>query len=239
MLRRILLLLVLSCLLAGTAQARRLTIGMPHLDNDRRFPEVEAFFREAYRRAGVEVDFISLPALLDIDFADLGRTDGSLLRTGEAASCRKNLVRVPYPILLVDFVACTLREEIRIRRPADLAGYRVGVSRANLSTRGLCRKEGVKPVLLNSLISGIRMMEAGRIDVVLEERNTLGMVMPYLDKPLHCSPPLQQGQLYHWLNKRNADLAEPLAEAFKAMGEEGEILRVFGRYTAPSSGKTP
>ena len=237
MLRRLFLILILFCVLAGTAQARRLTIGMPFLNNNSEFPEVEAFFREAYRRAGAEVDFVSLPALRDLDSADSGRTDGSLVRTEDAASACENLIRVPYPLLLIDFVACTLREDIRIGQPADLAGYRVGTSLGDLSTRALCGKAGVKPVLLNKLTNGIRMLEAGRIDVILEERNSLEQAMSQVGRPLYCSAPLHQVQLYHWLNRRNADLAGPLAEAFKALNAEGAVRRIFGRYAASSSKK--
>jgi ABC-type amino acid transport substrate-binding protein len=233
MLRRVFLLLILFCLLAGTAQARRLTIGMPFLNSGCEFPEVEAFFREAYRRIGVEADFVSLPSLLELDFADAGRTDGSLLRTGLVAAEHRNLVKVPYPLLRVDFVAYALREDIRIGQAAELAGYRVATSRGDITARALCLKAGVEPVLLNSLSAGIRMMEEGRVDMIVEERNTMEQVMAKADRPLHSSASLHQGYLYHWLNRRNADLAGPLAEAFKALIAEGKWRRIFGAAAAP------
>lgn len=226
------MILALAVLLPGPAQARRLTIGMPFLTSGAKFPKVEAFFREAYRRVGAEVDFVTLPSLLELDFADSGRTDGSMLRTELVASRHKNLVRVPCPLLLVDFVACTEREDVKIDRPADLTGYRIGISRGNLTTRLICQDAGVEPVLLNTLTSGVRMMEEGRLDAILEERNTMEMVMAQAGWSLHCSAPLHQGYLYHWLNKRNADLAGPLAEAFKAMIAEGGPGRIFGKGAA-------
>ena len=228
MLRRTFFILALVCLLPGTAQARQLTIGMPFLNSKDGLPKVEAFFRDAYRRIGVETKFVTLPSLLELDFADSGRTDGSLLRTELVASRHRNLVRVPCPLLLVDFVASTVREDIVISRSADLAEYRIGISRGNLTAGMICLKAGVEPVLLNSLASGVRMMEEGRLDAILEERNTMELVMAQADGPLRCSPSLHQGCLYHWLNKRNADLAGPLAEAFKAMIAEGALRRIFG-----------
>ncbi|WP_319582279.1 transporter substrate-binding domain-containing protein [uncultured Pseudodesulfovibrio sp.] len=235
MLRRVLLLLVLLSLLSGTAQARHLTIGMPFLNDSCRFPVVEAFFREAYSRVGMEADFLSLPSRLELEFADSGRTDASLLRTELVASEHRELVKVPYPLLLVDFVVCTLRKDIRISRVAELARYRVGVSRGDLTASMLCGKAGVTPVQVNSLKSGVRMMEEGRLDVILEERNTVELVKAQLGKPLFLSAPLHQARLYHWLNKRNAYLAGPLAEAFKAVIAEGKGGQVFGTCPAPSA----
>ena len=172
--------------------------------------------------------------MLELDFADSGRTDGSLLRTELVASRHKNLVRVPCPLLLVDFVACTVREDIKIRQQVDLAGYRIGISRGNLTAGMICREAGVKPVLLNSLTSGVRMMEEGRLDAILEERNTVELAMAQTDRPLRCSASLHQGYLYHWLNKRNADLVGPLAEAFKVTIKEGGPWRIFGENVSPT-----
>lgn len=228
MLRSVLLFLALTILLPGTALARQLTIGMPCLNEECKLPRVEEFFREAYRRIGVEVQFLTLPSSLELDFADCGRTDGTMLRTDLVATKYENLVKVPFPLQSIDLVAYSVRDDIEISRPGDLAGYRVAVSRGNFTARMLARKMGVEPVMLNFLTSGIRMLEEGRLDVILEERNTMILAMNATGKQLRSSESLFRGVLYHWLNKRNEDLAAPLAEAFRSLDEEGVVQRLFG-----------
>jgi ABC-type amino acid transport substrate-binding protein len=234
MLRRVLLILILFGLLSGTAQARHLTVGLPCLNDDCELPRIEAFFREAYKRIGVEVDFVALPSLLELDFADSGQTDASALRTRLVIAGYQNLVAVPCPLARVDFVACSVDESIRIGRVAELSGRRIGINRGDLTAGMLCRKAGVDPVMLNSLLSGIRMMEEGRLDVILEERNTMRRTLAMVDAHLYCSGSLHQEDLYHWLNKSKADLTGPLAEVFRAMIDAGEARRIFGECAYPS-----
>lgn len=228
MLRNLLLALALLACLPGMAQARQLTIGMPCLNDDCRLPMAEGFFREAYRRIGVDVTFVSLPSPLELEFADMGRTDGSMLRTEAVGADHANLIMVPYPLARISFTACSLRDDVRIDRPADLAGYRTGISRGGFTAARICRDAKVEPVLMSSLTSGIRMLEEKRLDVIVEERHTIDWAMAEAGRQLYCSEPLFKGYLYHWLNKRNADLVCRLADAFQAMHAEGVARRVFG-----------
>ena len=227
------LFLILFLLLPGPASAgETLTIGKPCLNQQCSFPQLEEFFRQAYARLGKEVRFRSLPAIREIDSADSGETDGCLLRTELVGRRYPGLVMVPYPLLHSTMVACAVRDDVKVHTAADLVGYRVGISRGGVAPHLICQEVGVVPTLLNNLSSGLKMLGEGRLDVILEEEVLLRHAAGEANVTLHCSEPLLHGYFYHWLNRKHADLAPALAEAFRAMAADGSMRKILSDYQA-------
>ena len=225
-------LIMIVLLVPGMSRAgQELRIGRPCFLSRCDFFEVEEVLKEAYRRIGKEVSFVSLPPLRELDLADTGEIDGCLARLSSVTRPYENLTRVDYPILRYVVVACFVREDVVVNELEDLQRYRVGILGDLVVPELLCQRAGVVPMAYTKLASGLRMLEEGRIDLILEEKTLARIGAEALGMALRYSEPLYLGYAYHWLNDKHFTVAEELAGVLRQMAAEGTTRRLLGRYS--------
>jgi ABC-type nitrate/sulfonate/bicarbonate transport system substrate-binding protein len=216
-----------------------LRIGTPALLAGGRGAETQAVLREAYRQLGLEVTFVDLPTLRELEWADLGEIDGCLARTTSVADGYPNLVRVRFPLFRHCLTACSLAEGVEIQGPNDLQGLRVGVGRGTLGSIGYLQRHGIEPVQFNDLDAALAALGEGRIDAVVGERVLMKMAARAQAIPVRYSRPLRGWNFYHWVYREHADLALRLAEVLRTMYEEGVTARLLGDYAWLLDGLDP
>ncbi len=93
------------------------------------------------------------------------------------------------------------------------------------------RAAAITPVLIDSTDQGLRMVSAGRLDVLLVEHLTgseaaeaIGGASFKVRRDMH------EDTLYHVLNRKRASLAPALADAFTDMRRDGSLARLSGKY---------
>jgi len=207
-----------------------LKIGSPDLLAQGRGAELQALIREAYRRIGLDVTFMELPTLRELEWADLGEVDGCLVRTTMVAERFPHLVRVRFPLLQHCLAACSLAEGADVQGPGDLQGLRVGACRGSLGTIGYLRQQGITPVLFNDSAAALRALGERRIDTAVGVRLLLKMAAQEQMLQVRYSPSLHKWNFYHWLNREHADLAPRLARVLREMYGDGDTARLLGRY---------
>lgn len=215
-----------SPLFAGNS----LRVSSPDLLAGAKGEEMRSLVREAYRRLGVDVTFVDLPTLRELEWTDLGEVDACLARTASVAKGYPNLVRVGFPLFHHSLVACGLARGPDIRGPADLRNLRVGASRGSLAALGYLLRLGLQPVVFNDFDAAFRALEEGRIDTAIGMRLLLQQATQAQAIPVRYSRPLADWNFYHWVNRGHADLAPRLAEVLRAMYEEGATARLLGEY---------
>lgn len=188
---------------------------------------LDLVLKEAFRRAGSDVRFLTLPSERSLREADAGILDGDSNRVAGLEALYPNLVRVPESNMPYEFMAFAVKPGVRVTGWADLAGYSaayiVGWKIVEENLRGLPATPVATPEEL------FRLLAAGRVDVVIYHRLGGLYYLHTLDvRGGHAvEPPLAVREMYLYLNRRHAALAEPLARALRAMKADGTHARLL------------
>jgi polar amino acid transport system substrate-binding protein len=236
--RRALLLACLALPLPAAAQTVLVLndTNAPPYTNEARTGFIDVVAREAFRRAGLGMELVRLPAERALQLADSGKIDGEIVRVGGLETQYTNLLRVPEPIADVGFAAFSRNGKLR----ADFAALRqhtVGLIRGwKIYERAM--EGGAQVVTASDPEQLFRMLALGRIDVALYERTmgvALGMALGIPDAH-RLEPVLAKRDVFTYLHKRHAGHVPALAEALRAMKRDGSYARarreILGPYLA-------
>lgn len=229
---------VIILLQAGTASAGEvLLVGIQCYNKGCRIEELENVLAEAYSRIGETVEFRYLPPKRMGEEAMDNGIDGYGLITSAEAEDVPGLVLVRQPLARASLVAFSAYRGRRISGWEDLRGLTVGTVRGSIllqddTLEGL----DIQRYRFNDAKPAFSMLKEGRLDVLLGDA-TAGMLLArQMELEVYPSPPLKTVALYHGVVQKRAALAEPLAEAFKTMINDGTMVRLLGRYSKMTEG---
>jgi polar amino acid transport system substrate-binding protein len=209
----------------------------PPYTNDARTGFIDVVAAEAFRRAGLRVELVRLPAERALLLANSGQIDGEILRVGGLEAQYGNLLRVPEPIADVGFSAFSRDPMIR----ADFNSFRrrsVGLIRGwKIYEQAMAGSAQVVTVADPAQL--FRLLELGRIDVALYER-TLGVALALslgLSDVHRLEPVLAERDVYTYLHRKHAASVPRVAEALRAMKRDGFYAKarrdILGPYLEP------
>lgn len=196
------------------------------------------FVAELFQRLGHSATVVFNPAAARaLQLADSGTDDGLAARIGGLEAEYPNLVRVPEPIFVNEFVAASLAGagagaihgwgDLRPRSVAYILGWQVF-------------EHNLPPVRELTVAKDSRqlmgLLKAGRVEAVLHESwqvqwqaRDLGLAL------IVHQPPLVSTPMYMYLNRRHADLVPLVAAELRAMKAEGRhhaiMATIFARKT--------
>jgi polar amino acid transport system substrate-binding protein len=201
-------------------------------------PEQKGFLdtlaKEVYRRIGIDLDVIILPAERVLVNANAGIEDGCLLRIAGLEKHYPNLVMVPETILDSEFVGYATQVEPAGSGWQSLAPYSVGyitgwkIFDANVQAARMIERVST-PVQL------FHMLDAKRVDIVLYER-WQGL---YLAKQLQVKgvktldPPFVTKKMYMYLNNKHAALAPKVAASLAQLKADGSYQSLYDSILKP------
>jgi polar amino acid transport system substrate-binding protein len=181
---------------------------------------------EAFRRAGVELRLVKLPAERGLLNANAGVEDGDLTRIAGLEKQYPNLVRVPEKLMDWEFAAFSRNPAIRADWPV-LRRHSVGhIKGWKIYEQNLAGAERV--ITVDDPAQLFRLLDLNRIDVALYER-WLGLALARqlgLKDVQALSPLLARRAMFIYLHKRHTALVPKLTAALRAMKREGVIERV-------------
>lgn len=192
------------------------------------------FVAELFNRLGLRAEVTFNPAAARaLQLADDGTDDGLAARIAGLENEYRNLVRVPEPIFVNDFVATSTVPAAPVRKWDDLRprsiGYILGWQ---------VFENNLPPVRTVSVARDSRqlmgLLKAGRVEVALHERwqalwqaRELGLNLIVHEPPLASTP------MYIYLNRRHADLVPRVAAELAAMKAEGRHKAIMAQKFAP------
>lgn len=188
---------------------------------------VDRVAAEAFRRAGVGLELVRLPAERGLLNANRGIIDGELTRIAGLEARYPNLVRVPEKLLDWNFSAFAKDaslpaswEAIRQRPVAHIRGWKIYERELTGAPHVLAVKDAEQL---------FRLLMLDRVEVVLYERwmgqdFTMKNGMPGIHA---LTPPLARKEMYIYLHKRHAALVPRLAGALRAIRAEGLYERWY------------
>ena len=211
------------------ADARTLTIAYP--------PEKNAFhdaaaaiIREAYKKLGIELVIKTLPAERALQSSNSGAIDGELVRIAGIEEGYPNLIRIPVSHVTAEQMAFGRDKTIIIDGWQSLAPYKLAFHRGYKVAEK--NTEGMNRYLTGTDEAAFRMVATGRMDLALANRFTGERVINELglDTVVMISPPVQVDPLYHYLNKKHADLVPQITAVLREMEADGEIEAIRSGY---------
>ena len=180
--------------------------------------------KAAYEKLGIPVKFAILPGKRALAESSEGRADGEVHRIVEIGDDYPTLLRVPTPINYIEPSVFSKKHKFEVTDCAALQGYQIGIVRGVKHSQ-LCT-QGMQKVFVGDDLTGVmRMLNAGRIDLLITARiNGLLMAKELgLDDIKPLSPPLSRLWVYHYLHERHKGLVPTIDAVFKAMQESGEL----------------
>lgn len=193
--------------------------------------------RTAYGQLGIDVVTRLVPSRRALLMADIGEVDGDLFRIADVGDQYPNLVRVPYPLLNGQLHALTSNPDLVGLQSLDqltTTDLRVAVRRGVIIAEQTAEALGMTPVRTDSHAQILALLEWGRVDLALV--SSIEGFSPLNDDAwgsVYVFPDIVTDfTLYHYLHRRHAHLAEPLAKVLETLERSGERSRIIERINA-------
>ena len=139
------------------------------------------------------------------------------------------LVAVPEPMGRSDTFAFTTGAAIPLDGWDSLRPYRLCVVVGDLIT--MKRTKGMRRETTRDIASEFRMLQKGRCDVAIADGAAwLTIDQEHLGRFRMIETPIQSFPVFHYLNRRHADLAPKLAQAFRDLHAEGFAQKLLAPY---------
>ena len=189
-------------------------------------------YTTAFKRLGYDMKYLYLPAARATIAATRGETDGELARTEYYGQQHPELVRVDESHKVVSFCAYTNRKDVKALdwetlKNSDLSiGYLRGLQRVERETKSW---DADRIQVLNSDWSGLRMVAAHRIDVLIGPEPGVDNILSkeeFRNAGIRKVGYLESHKAHAYLNRRHAKLAEPLSQVLRDMKKEG-LLKAY------------
>ena len=230
------ILFVVSCLVLFSSPAAAAEFVLGTL-GDVEAPLVKvrvAFMQDVFKEHGYDLTVKHYPAERSIEAANRGETDGDLFREYKMDLTHyPNLVMVDCPTSYYPLFAFVNNPSLKIEGIKDLASYRVITMRGDRVMEGKINPviPGDKLTVVASYEQGFKMVAAGRADVIVSDRSKAFYYMKKLgieDKVTMLKRPLILVNLYTYINKKHAALAEKVAATMKAKMADGTYEKMVG-----------
>jgi polar amino acid transport system substrate-binding protein len=188
---------------------------------------LDVIVNEAFRRAGVQLRLVKLPAERGLINANSGEEDGDMARIAGLEALYPNLIRVPENLIVWEFTAFSRNaalparwDVLRTHPIGHIRGWKIYEERLIGAPLDISSDDATQM---------FRQLNLGRIEVALYER-WLGLsLLKHQDiqgvYPLE--PPLAKREMFIYLNKRHAALVPRIAEALRAIKAEGLYNRLY------------
>lgn len=181
---------------------------------------------ESFSRIGYNVDVSILPAERALINANNGIDDGDMYRAPGFENAYPNLVQVPEPIGVMEFMAYSKDLVIPDMNWKSLNKYVVAYATGwKIYDRMVHARDVTKVRSINELFP---LLEMNRAELVLMDRwqgSYLAEQQGVRAKLME--PALARVDMYMYLNKRYEDLIPKLTAALKAMKKDGSFQRIF------------
>lgn len=228
--RRWLATCIAACLVGvgGAAQAQAV-LRLARLDNVPDQFVGSEILAAVYKRLGITVQFVDLPAKRSLLESSEGRLDGEVQRILAVQDQYPSLIAVRPSINSIEPTAF-VRSGVSLQVDGwkSLAPYPIGIVRgvgsSERGTQGMRAVEAVTTMeqLMQSLAEGrfvVAVNDRFSGLLVIRRLRLEGTVQP-------VEPPLERIPLYHFLHERHRDLVPKVEQAIRSMQASGDLERV-------------
>ena len=206
----------------------------PPLTNEEGTGFLDVIVKKAFRRAGLGLELIKLPAERGLKNANAGIEDGDLIRIAGLEKDYPNLVRVAEKVFVTEFVAFAKDARIVINDWRDLRPYSVAFIKGwKIIENNI--PEGTSVTLAHGAGQLFALLEKDRADIVVYSRLMgLDIVKKLgLQGVRDLDPPLARRDMFIYLHRKHGHLAPRIARALADLKAEGAYQDAYRETVAP------
>lgn len=187
---------------------------------------VDVVAREAFRRAGLKLKLIRLPAERALLNANAGIDDGEVSRIAGMEKAYPNLIPVPEKLVDHHFVAFTRNAKLKHATWDSVAPFSIGYIRGYKIIESNLRPE-TKTTTANDAEQLLTMLDKGRVDIAIYRRwEGIALAEKLGIENIHIiEPSLAEKEIFIYLHKRHADKVPKIAAALREIRREGMFAR--------------
>lgn len=198
---------------------------------------LDQIIKVLFQEVGLEAELLIYPTATERGMlnANEGVDDGLAMRVAGLEKQYPNLIRVPEPIAINDFVAITTRHRFDTSKWESLEPYVVSyiigwkVFEYNVP-------KAKERTLVRDADQLFTLLARDRADVVLYERwqgllktREMGLKVQVME------PPLKRTPMYIYLHKKHADLVPRVAQALSRLKQNGTYAKIHDATLAASA----
>ncbi|MCW8826249.1 MAG: transporter substrate-binding domain-containing protein [Gammaproteobacteria bacterium] len=183
---------------------------------------------ELFRRVGIELEVVIVPAKRALVNSNKGIDDGNLLRIKGLEKSYPNLVRVPESIFDSEFVGYSLSPLSLQGEWKKLEGYTTSYVRGwKIFENNIPRNEN--NVVVGEARQMFELLKEGRTDVVLYEKwqGLLLAKQSGVEGIQVLDPPFVKLNMFMYLNKKHSAIVPKVADELKQMKNDGSYRQIF------------
>lgn len=190
---------------------------------------IEQQLRQAYGRLGYQMQVVRLPAGRSLQMADRGLYDGELFRIDGIQQEFHALRQVPVQLTTIELLAFVRTEQQQaLRNWQQMKQLRIGFVRGFRLASQIDFAGYPNPV--TTLEQAVGMLEQGKIDVLLEDGQSVLSVIPAKSEQVGITAlpgVLASAGVYHYVHQRHSDLIDPLTIVLKKSIASAKDKRVM------------
>ncbi len=231
-----LLLIRIGILLLASTELYSRTLNFSALEGSVNTAISQQVLKEAYSRLGIKISVRRYPGDRSLRYSNRGDTDGELFRIDNIDFKYQNLIKVSVPISVMEGIAFSKRDDIKISGWSSLMPFKVGIRRGvKFSEYGT---QSMKPYIVNLNQQLVSILLKDKVDlIVLTRGNGLEMIKKFNAPEIKViEPAIEKYNLYHYLHKKNRYLIPELERVLMDMDKEGFIKKIRRNFLDQMSG---
>lgn len=192
---------------------------------------VDLITKERFARSGLNVTLQPVPNAQALEQADSGIFDGDIMRIGEAVTKKyQNLLRVPGTFYRFEFMVFTKNRDFKLTEGWNsLKTQRVAIPQGwVLLEDKLTESNTVSVERISSPAQLFSALHRGKVDAIVFERMMGYELLKSLGSKdiVAIEPPLDNKEMFLYLNKKHEALVPKLDDALKNMINDGTIKKL-------------
>jgi hypothetical protein len=188
---------------------------------------IESVFKEIYSPLGFTVKLISVPKPRAFKMLETGEISAESTRIKSAFDGYKNVIRIETPIMAVNkFFYCTNPSYCGLGHNTV-----VSVIKNSVQSNKYCIKNNLNCISVNNQNSALKSIIIGYADTLLADETSVNMTLceTEIKKIYRKAIPKMNVNLYHFVNKRYANLASGINEQIILLRENKSVDKLLNK----------
>jgi len=221
--RQLLICLIVLCFSCRTFAEEKPILQFSVGEKHPMIPHATQVLQTAYEKMGINIEVLQLPGARSTKLLEHGEIDGELFRGIKFENTLTNIIRIPVAIAQGKIMAFSTQKNIKIDGWESLQNYRIGALFRMKENAKTDISLQIQYIRTRELL--FKMLIRNRIDIVVVPKR-LGMfyiAQMQLKGVYMLQGPVQQDNLYHYLDQKNAHIVPQITKILQQMQDDGEI----------------
>jgi len=178
--------------------------------------------RQAFDYAGYHLQLVPLPAQRGLRYAAAGKLDGEFIRRREDITAFSSLLPIDEPLRRVELWVWMLTDNQCPSTLQNLHKFSMATVLSYGFTKALPASADSKKVQTNSIVSSLRVLQAGRVDYVVFDQRGMEYYRQLLDLDIKTcfEQPLSTINYFSFMHTKHRDKLPALTEALRRVKSE-------------------